>query len=105
MPALEAVPFVAEHQRARGHQFAAEWRVVLEAASENDRDRVAGVPLFEGPIDRARRAQHIRNRPALTTRDDSRRGAARRSLLSAARQRALEVDRNFRQDPISSYNL
>ena len=101
MPALEAVPFAAEHQRPRCHQFASEGRTVLEGAGENYRNRVALVPFFERAIARAGRADDICNGPAVATREDARCRAPGRPVLPAARKCALEVDRNFRQDPIS----
>ena len=54
--------------------------------------------LFEWPILRARRAQHIGNCPAVALREDAGHRPTRCFLFPAEYQRALEFDRNFCQD-------
>ena len=101
MPALEALPVVAEHQRTGRHQFAAPWGTVLKAPCEDDRNRVARMAFFEGVIARAARAQDVSHRPAVAARDDAGCRTTGRPVFPAAGQRVLEVDRNFCQDRFS----
>ena len=98
MPALEALPVVAEHQRTRRHQLPAARGTVLKAARQDDRNRVAGMPLFEGVIAWSAGAQDVSHGPAVTAGDDAGRRTARCTVFAAAGQRVLEVDRNFCQD-------
>jgi hypothetical protein len=101
MPALKALPVVAEHQRTGRHQLPAGWGPVLKAACQDDRDRVARMPFFEGMIARAARADDVSDRPAFAARDDTGRRTTSCPVLPAAGERVLEVDRNFCQDCFS----
>jgi hypothetical protein len=56
------------------------------------------MPLFEGVIARAARAQDVSDGPAVAACDDAGRRTASCTVFAAAGQRVLEVDRNFCQD-------
>src|SRR5262245_21336270 len=89
MPADETIAFVAEHQRAGGHESATAGAAVLEAACQHDRNRIVRVALFEGAILRARCADDVRYGPAVAAGDDARRGAAGRSVFLPSCERIL----------------
>ena len=82
MAALEAVPGVAEHQRARRQQAAAKRGAVLKGSCKNDGDDVAIVLFFERAILRPGRAHDVCHRPAVAASEDPRRRLARLAVFS-----------------------
>ena len=99
MGAFEAVPLVAEHQRTRRHQPAAERGVVLKAAGRHHRDRVVSVPFFVGVIVWTARTDDVGDAPVVAARDDAPHRLAGRPVPPPARQRVFQFDSSFRQDP------
>jgi hypothetical protein len=99
--ALEGVSGVTQHRSTGRQQPTAERGAVLEAARENDGDDVAVVLLFERAILRAARTHHISDRPSVAASEDARHRLAGAAVLPAVCQRAIQIDRNFCQDPFS----
>jgi hypothetical protein len=100
--ALEAVPGVAEHQRARSQQSTAKRRAVLKGSCQNDGDNVAVMFLFERAIVWATGAYHVCHRPAVAAREHPWQRLAGLAVLSTVCQRTIQFDRNFCQDPFSA---
>ena len=65
VPALVALPLVAEHQRARRHQRVAARGTVLEAAGHDDRNRVVACRSSKARSCGPRRAHHVGHGPAV----------------------------------------
>src|SRR3954447_17493844 len=95
----------AEEERAGCEEIGGGVRAVFEGAGGDDRDRGGRVPLFERTIVRTGGADHVRDAPAVALGE---RGAGRASRLAGdapRMQRALELDRNFRQDSTPSRSI
>src|SRR5262249_14947723 len=100
--ALEALALVAEQQRTGRHQSAAERRSVVKAAGHDNREVEPRVAFLERTILRTGRAHDVGDRPTLAAGDEAWAGASGCPVRPAFCQRALQFDRNFRQDRVSA---
>ena len=75
---------------------------MLEVARQHDGNYVTVVLLFERAIVRAGRTDYVGHGPAFAARENARHGLARSAVLAMVRQRAIQFDRNFCQDLIST---
>jgi hypothetical protein len=105
--AFEILAGISEQQRPRRHQLrtpaGAQVGRVLKGPCHDDCDCHRRVLLFERMVLWTARADHIFDDPSVTMSQEPARWTARAPINDALRQRLLDINRNFCQEPASRY--